>query len=234
VAGEIDQALVDLLSQLPDDRRGLPIIVSVGRFHRVKGMATIVDAWASGPLRERANLLLIGGSLDNPSADEREQLDLMDAIIPAADQFSAGLILAGHRPNDTVARWVAAVRRGIPGLAAPRGVYVCGSLKEEFGIALLEAMATGLLVVAPDGGGPATYVRQGETGFLTRTWDVDALRVSMIEALDASLAETDDTRAVASRATVEASFTIQAMAASLGSVYVGVHREESLLLGSAR
>jgi glycosyltransferase involved in cell wall biosynthesis len=95
-------------------------------------------------------------------------------------------------------------------------------------------MATGLLVVAPDGGGPATYVRNGETGFLTRTWDVDALRSSMIDALDASQAETDDSRATISRATVEASFTIQAMASALSSVYTGVHQEESELLGLTR
>jgi glycosyltransferase involved in cell wall biosynthesis len=38
--------LVTLLEQLPPERRGLPLIVSVGRFHRVKGMATIVEAWA--------------------------------------------------------------------------------------------------------------------------------------------------------------------------------------------
>ena len=234
VAGTTDPALVELLSGLPEHRRGLPLVVSVGRFHRVKGMATIVDAWASGALRDRANLLLIGGSLQNPTADEREQLDLMDAIVAPAERLENGLLLAGHRPNDTVASWVASVRRGVPGLAAPRGVYVCGSLKEEFGIALLEAMATGLLVVDPDGGGPATYVRQGETGFLTRTWDVDALRSSMIEALDASQAETDDTRATISRATVEASFTIQAMASALGSVYTAVHREESRLLGTPR
>jgi glycosyltransferase involved in cell wall biosynthesis len=228
-SGVVSESLVELLSQLPEERRGLPIIVSVGRFHRVKGMATIVDAWASGPLRDRANLLLIGGSLASPSADEREQLDLMDAIIAPADRLANGLILSGHRPNDTVARWVAAVRTGVPGLAAPRGIYVCGSLKEEFGIALLEAMATGLLVVAPDGGGPATYVRQGVTGYLTRTWDVDALRSSMREALDASLTESSDERAIASRDTVERSFTIQAMAGSLAAVYRGVHAEESEL-----
>ena len=36
-------------------------------------------------------------------------------------------------------------------------------------------MATGLIVVAPDGGGPATYVQDGVTGVLTQTWDVARL-----------------------------------------------------------
>ena len=221
------EELRDLLVKLPEHRRTLPLLVSVGRFHRVKGMATIVDAWANGSLADRANLLLIGGNLVDPSADEREQLELMDAIISPESRFEAGLVLSGHRRNDTVARWVAAARFGVPGLAAPRGIYVCGSLKEEFGIALLEAMGSGLLVVAPDGGGPATYVEEGVTGFLAPTWDVVPLRCAMTEALGASLAEDTADRAAASRATVEVSYTIQAMARALSNVYQGVQDEES-------
>jgi len=189
-------------------------------------MATIVDAWANGPLRERANLLLIGGDLENPSPDELEQLMLMNAIIPEHWRLAEGLILPGHQPNDTVARWVAAARLGLPGLVAPSGVYVCGSLKEEFGIALLEAMATGLLVVAPDGGGPATYVEPGVTGFLASTWDVELMRAAIGTALDASGEESTPDRAEKSRRTVEQSFTIQAMAGSLAGVYGHVHRQE--------
>jgi len=219
------EQLAELLRGLPEERRGLPLLVSVGRFHRVKGMATVVEAWARGPLADRANLLLIGGDLANPSADEREQLAAMDAVVPADERARRGLLLAGHQPNDTAARWVAAVRFGIPGLAAPNGVYVCGSLKEEFGIALLEAMASGLFVVAPDGGGPATYVRQGVTGLLAPTWDLAMLRSAMEEAL--ALGGTHDPRE--SRATVEESFTIQAMAHALGGVYSAVRDGQAAL-----
>lgn len=216
-------ALADLLEALPQERRGLPLIVSVGRLHRVKGMATIVEAWAAS-LQDRANLLIIGGDLVAPSADEQEQLDLIDAVVPRDARADAGLLLPGHQPNDTVARWVAAARFGIPGLASPNGVYVCGSLKEEFGIALLEAMATGLLVVAPDGGGPATYVERGVTGFLTQTWDVSRLGDAMAEALAASTEGRSQPEI--SRETVEASFTIQAMAVALTDVYDEVVKAE--------
>jgi glycosyltransferase involved in cell wall biosynthesis len=221
--------LIELLGELPAERRNLPLLVSVGRFHRVKGMATIVEAWAGSPLAARANLLLIGGDLDRPGADEREQLDLMDAIVAPQNRLAAGLVLSGHRPNDTVARWVAAVRFGLPGLVAPRGVYVCGSVKEEFGIALLEAMASGLLVVAPDGGGPATYVNEGVTGFLTTTWDPKLLAQATTAALALAGSERGEARAAESRGTVERSFTIQAMAHSLSEVYAGVALEERRL-----
>ena len=221
--------LEQLLGELPAERRGLPIVISVGRFHRVKGMATIVDAWATGPLRDRANLLLVGGDLVTPSADEREQLALINAIVEPTKRREAGLILAGHRPNDVVARWVAAARFGVGDLAAPRGIYVCGSLKEEFGIALLEAMGAGLLVVGPDSGGPATYVEQGVTGYLAPTWDPKRLRTAMGKALAAAQGESGEVRALQSRATVEKSFTIQAMATALGGVYARVDAEESEL-----
>ncbi|MET0304345.1 MAG: glycosyltransferase [Microbacteriaceae bacterium] len=214
---------------LAPERRALPIVVTVGRLHRVKGMATLVEAWARGPLRSRANLLIIGGDLEKPSLDEREQLDRIDAAIPAARRAETGLILAGHQPNDVAALWLAAVRFGMPGLTASGGVYVCASLKEEFGIALLEAMATGLMVVAPDGGGPATYVEDGVTGVLTETWDVERLGTAVAAALDvAALPEGD--RAERAHEMVRSSFTIQAMAAALGPVYRDVVDEEAELI----
>jgi len=221
------EALRELLSALPEERRDLPLMISVGRFHRIKGMATVASAWANGPLRDRANLLLVGGDLENPSADESEQLERIYRTVPQADAATSGLLLSGHRPNDTVARWVAATRFGLPGLAAAGGVYVCGSLKEEFGIAILEAMAAGLLVVAPAGGGPATYVEDGVTGFLTRTSDAALLAASMSDALDAMEVEaaqtaTTDARPHRSRETVLRDFTIQAMATALSGVYADV------------
>ena len=58
-----------LVAALPEHRRRLPLVVSVGRLHRVKGMATLVEAWAGDPgLAERCNLLVVGGDLADPSA----------------------------------------------------------------------------------------------------------------------------------------------------------------------
>ena len=138
------------MAALPAARHGLPLAVSVGRLHRVKGMATVVEAWAANPaLRERCNLLIVGGDLAQPSVDERGQLAAIAAVIAENPSAADGLILPGHRPNDVVARWMAAAHLGLGGLVAPGGVYVCGSLKEEFGLALIEALAAGLVVVAP-------------------------------------------------------------------------------------
>jgi len=207
-----------LLATLPPERRDLPLVLSVGRLHRVKGMATLVRAWASD-LSARANLLVVGGDLAHPSTDEAGQLALIDAVVPLADAPGRGLLLAGHRPNATVASWLAAVGGGRPRLAAPGGVYACASLKEEFGIALVEALGSGLVVVAPDAGGPATYVEDGVTGVLVDTADADALAGAVASALDLAAAPDADERAAHARAMVAERFSIHTMAAALATLY---------------
>jgi glycosyltransferase involved in cell wall biosynthesis len=225
------RALADLdgvLAGLPPSRRALPLLVTVGRLHRVKGTAALVRAWAGEPaLRDRCNLLLVGGDLDRPTPDEREQLDLVDAVVPRADAASRGLLLAGHRPNGTVAVWLAAARRGRPGLAAGRGAYACASLKEEFGVALVEAMAAGLVVVAPRTGGPATFVQDGVTGLLVDTQDREALARGLTRALDLAAAPGADAVAGSARDLVRERFSIQVMASALTDVYAEVVRSRS-------
>ena len=94
-------------------------------------------------------------------------------------------------------------------------------------------MAAGLFVVAPDGGGPATYVDDGETGILTATWDVARLASALDEAVTSVRAEPDGRRAERSRAVVRERFTVQRMAEALGGVYRTVARDEAGLLESA-
>lgn len=217
--------LDSLLRQLPQARRSLPLAIAVGRVHPVKGTATLVETWASdAALRARTNLLIVGGDLDDPTPDEASQLTTIDAAVARAEAASEGLLLAGHQGNDIVGHWLAATRFGRPGLAAPHGVYVCASVKEEFGIAILEAMATGLTVVAPDSGGPATYVENGVTGFLVDTTDPVALAAAVTHALE--LASGPMALEYAERASemVKDNFAIEAMADSLTSIYRRVSR----------
>ncbi|RKT78661.1 glycosyl transferase family 1 [Terracoccus luteus] len=212
-----------LLDTLPAHRRRLPLAVSVGRLNRVKGTATLVQAWAADRrLHERCTLLVVGGDLADPSDDEREQLDAIDAVVPLDDAASRGLLLPGHRPNATVTTWLAAVRAGRPGRAAPHGVYVSSSLKEEFGIAILEAMATGLPVVAPATGGPATYVDDGVTGILVDTASATALTEAVHAALDLAATPDADDHAEQARRMVRERFGIAGMADALSTVYRAV------------
>ncbi|WP_445337780.1 glycosyltransferase [Clavibacter sp. CFBP 8614] len=213
-----------LLAGLPAERRELPLVISVGRLARVKGMASLAHVWAADPaLRSRANLLIVGGDLDAPTTEERDQLARMLDAVPGAggpaDAARHGLLLAGHRGNDTVTRWLAAVRYGRPGLTAPGGAYACASIKEEFGVALLEAMSMGLPVVAPASGGPATYVEDGVTGLLVDTTDPGELATGIARALDIAAGPDADDAADRARDMVARTFTIQAMAGTLSRVY---------------
>ncbi|HSP59664.1 MAG TPA: glycosyltransferase [Ornithinimicrobium sp.] len=213
-------ALDSLLATLPPGRRGLPVAITVGRLHRVKGMATLVRAWASdAACADRCNLLVVGGDLTRPTDEEAEELRLIGASVPSQEAASRGLLLAGHRPTGTVALWLAAVRQGRPGLSAPGGVYVSASLKEEFGIAILEAMASGLVVVAPREGGPATYVEQGSTGLLVDTSSPGALAAAVGSALELAAAPDAAARADRARALVAERFGVATMASSLAALY---------------
>ena len=99
---------------------------------------------------------------------------------------------------------------------------MCGSLKEEFGLALIEAMATGLPVVAPDHGGPATYIEDGVTGFLVDTRVPRAVADGITAAFDLTGQPGADARAARARGMVQDRFTLQAMAGTLAGVYAGV------------
>jgi glycosyltransferase involved in cell wall biosynthesis len=115
-----------------------------------------------------------------------------------------------------VLRIMAAAEVGVAPWIAPGGAYVCGSRKEEFGLAIVEALASGLPVVAPRVGGPASYVEDGTTGLLVDTMDPAALAAGIHGALD--VAGLPGRRARAQRL-VEERFTIGAMSDALAPVY---------------
>jgi glycosyltransferase involved in cell wall biosynthesis len=62
-------------------------------------------------------------------------------------------------------------------------IFIITSFQEGLAIAGLEAMACGVPVVSTDCGGPADYVVDGETGYLT-SFDVDAMADGVIRILN--------------------------------------------------
>ena len=100
----------------------------------------------------------------------------------------------------------------LPALAAACDLMVWPALNEAYGMALLEAQAAGLPVVAGHGGGVAAVVRDGETGRLTAPGDARAFaeavrglleapgtRRAMAEAAVAAVAAEHDLSAAAGR-----------------------------------
>jgi glycosyltransferase involved in cell wall biosynthesis len=209
IAGELRSAV----AALGETRLGLPLILSAGRLHPVKGFPRLVEAWAGDPaLVDRFNLVIVGGDLDRPSPSERGVLDEIDAVVGRHPAASSGLVLLGGRPHEDVAHLLAIGRHGLPGAVAPAGVYACASAKEEFGVAILEALASGLAVVAPAGGGPDSYLEQDVTGVLVEPGSIEALRHGLHRAL---LLAKDEERAERAIALVRERLAIGPVAAAL-------------------
>lgn len=197
-----------IVRSLPVERQALPWLLTVGRLHPSKGPQRIVEAVASDPtLSQSVNIVIVGGDLDHPAADEQSTIERIRLAAAGADR---GLVtLTGHLPpamvNDLLAE-----------TAAHGGVYVCASDKEEFGLAIVEALAAGATVVAPERGGPRTYVDHGATGVLCDTLSIGALRDAIVEAIAMTATQG---RADRSRAMVRDHLGIEQMAERLGEVY---------------
>jgi len=215
--GPSTRSLASAIATLPAERRGLPLLLTVARLNRVKGIPALVEAWAGDAgLLEGFNLAIVGGDLEHPTPEERHVIAEIRAVCARLPQARSGLVLLGHRPHDEVPQLLRAAAHGIPGVVAAGGVYACSSRKEEFGLSLLEALAAGLPVVGPDRGGPPTFVEDGTTGFLVDTTDLASLRTGLRRAASVRL---DPARAARARSLVEERFTIDAMAGRLVGLY---------------
>ena len=174
------------------------VIGSVGRLVAVKNYPLLIEAFAR--LRERhpdpsgLRLVLVG---DGPA---RESCERQAADLGIADQ----LWLPGDRKD--IADWLRVF-----------DVFALPSLGEGISNTILEAMASGLPVVATRVGGNPELVREGENGSLFESGDVDALTQSLL-----AYARDDEARlraGVKARERVERDFVIERMAANYSRVY---------------
>ncbi len=139
--------------------------------------------------------LLVAG--DGPARAEVEAA--FDALAPDRVRF-----LGEMAPHD------------LPVLAAACDLMVWPALNEAYGMALLEAQAAGLPVVAGHSGGVAAVVRDGETGRLTAPGDARAFAEAVRGLLEAP--GTRRAMAVAAVAAVAAEHDLSAAARHLDAV----------------
>jgi len=171
------------------------VIGAVGRLDPVKSLDTLFEAVEH--LRSRhpaARVVVIG---DGPA---RETLERRVSELDVA----ARVTFLGYRSD---------IRELLPAL----DVYANTSVFEGVSLTILEAMATGLAVVATRVGGTPEVVVDGECGLLVPARDPRALAA----ALDAVLSS-DSTRrrlGACARARVERQFSIDRMVADYASVY---------------
>lgn len=167
--GELREEIREMVfGDCPDDHRGSyedpdkPLLFAMSRLDSIKNMGGFVEWYArDDELRERANVLLVGGFLDpegSADRDERRQIEEMHRLF---DEH--GL--------DGQVRWiemqtdknrVGAFYRFV---ADTRGAFVQPALFEAFGLTVVEAMSSGLPVFATCNGGPLEIVEDGVSGF---------------------------------------------------------------------
>jgi glycogen synthase len=135
---------------------GRPRAGYVGRLAAQKRADLLVEAF--GRMRSAAHLVIVG---DGPEAARVRRLA---AESPAAERITARGFVE---------------HRAVPALLASLDVLVLPSAYEEMGSVLVEAMASGLPVVASAVGGIPEVVRDGETGLLVPPGDVAALTAAL-------------------------------------------------------
>ncbi len=113
----------------------------------------------------------------------------------------------------------------ISGLLAGGDMFLWPAIREAYGMAILEAQAAGLPVIAGDSGGVSSIVASGETGLLTPEGDAAAFAAAI-----ALLADNPDRAREMGRAAVrkvESDHTIAAAARRLDDILKSVSRRKA-------
>jgi glycosyltransferase involved in cell wall biosynthesis len=141
---------------------GVPWLLAVGmmrpgdKLESYRALAEALQVVASQPWR----LIVVG---DGPARD-----DVHAALAPLGRR----VVYTGALEEDRLTTVYAAA-----------DLYVWPAINEAYGMAILEAQATGLPVIAGDVGGVGTIVEQGVTGALVRPHDPAALAAALAPLL---------------------------------------------------
>lgn len=117
----------------------VPLVLFVGSQYRLKGLEFVIRAFAE--METRAVLLVVGGDSAAPFKRLAEQLGVSDRVI-----------FAGARSD-------------LPIIYPAADALVLPTLYETFALVCIEAMASGLPVLASPVGGIEDYLIDGENGF---------------------------------------------------------------------
>lgn len=175
------------------------VIGTVGRMQTVKAQPLLAHAFVRAlqirpQLGERMRLVMVG---DGPLRAEAQ------AVLD-----SAGV---GHLA------WLPGERADVPDVMRGLDCFVLPSLAEGISNTILEAMASGLPVLATDVGGNPELVLAGETGRLVPAGDIEALAEGLAGmAVDPAGAAT---MGKAGRERVEQRFSLPAMVSAYQALY---------------
>ncbi|OYV02100.1 MAG: sugar transferase [Burkholderiales bacterium PBB5] len=188
-----------MLPGCPFNDPGLQLVGTVGRMSTVKAQPLLAQAFVAAlqrqpDLRRRLRLVMVG---DGPLRAEAQ------AVLQAGGVADLA--------------WLPGERQDVPDVMRGLDAFVLPSLAEGISNTILEAMATGLPVLATQVGGNADLVDDAQTGWLVPAGDVPALAEGLLKlACDPMRAQG---MGRLGRKRVEAHFSLPAMVASYQSLY---------------
>lgn len=143
--------------EIPED---VPVLMHLSNFRPVKRVRDIIKIFARVRQSMPATLVMVGDGPDRVFAEEEAR-----SLGVERDVHFYGRINA------------------IAPLLANADLFLLPSQTESFGLSALEALATGVPVVASDTGGLPEVVTDGVTGALHPVGDVEAMAASAVELL---------------------------------------------------
>ena len=187
------------IARCPFDPARHWLVGTVGRMQTVKDQVTLAKAF-------------IHALQSNPSLHDTMRL-VMVGEGPLRAQAQSLLQQAGVADL----AWLPGERADVPAVMRGLHLFVLPSLAEGISNTILEAMASGLPVLATDVGGNADLVVEGQTGMITQAGDPVAMARRLLDLAQAPTKARE--MGLAGRARVEASFSMQAMVGNYLQVY---------------
>ncbi|MBA3854801.1 MAG: N-acetyl-alpha-D-glucosaminyl L-malate synthase BshA, partial [Gemmatimonas sp.] len=140
---------------------GHPVLMHISNFRPVKRVRDVVRIFARVRAQRACTLVMVGDGPDRGAAEDEAR-----SLGVSADVRFLGRI-------DDVAPLLAAA-----------DLYLFPSQTESFGLSALEALASGVPVVASAVGGVPEVVKDGITGALRPLGDIDGMAAAAVELLE--------------------------------------------------
>lgn len=194
---EVDMFLDNIeKAELPVEN-GKIVITSIGELHHRKGHKYLLEAFRKLRIESpNVHLILVGtGPSEYKYKEEFSDLN-----------------------NVTFLGW----RDDIPQILKASDIFILPSLREAFGLVILEAMASGVVVIATNSGGATDIIKDGITGYIIPPSNSDRI----VEAIFEIIRNPDKKRQmeIAAIDSVRKNFTAEIMAKKTIDVYNKVNQ----------
>ena len=187
----------ELVARFPGDT---VLVGSVLRFEDIKDPLNLVHAFIKAHEGVDRNGFLFGLVMLGDGPLRQKAIDALD---------EAGLMTAA---------WLPGSRDDVPELMRSFDLFVLGSRREGISNTVLEAMASGLPVIATDTGGNRELVRPDQTGTLVPTEDSDTLAATILRYV--RHAELRSRCGVSARHLAESDYSLETMVNEYVRIYL--------------